>query len=209
MNIKINDEKKLRELSGEFGQKPEDFLNAVVDGLSFPPGFKNESIKSSFSTALHRALWGSYNSAKLEEAIYEILGRYDYHIDDGEIDFETRTCWFHMYFTDNEKKLDLDEVHFQLNEGSSALVSATKTLEGISDWKNLESAQGAASEDMFQYLDDPLEIQLEFQDVYEHDGKEYLPMVLTVEEEEVSYLPKLDAVDNVLHEIEHKFRKAL
>ena len=209
MDIEIHDEKKLKELADEFGEKPEDFLNNVVEGLSFPPGFKNESIKSSFSTALHRALWGSYNSAKLEEAIYEILGKYDYHIDDGDIDFETRTCWFHMYFTENEKKLDLDEVHFQLNDGSSALVLVTKTLEGISDWKNLESAQAAASEDMFQYLDDPREIELEFGDMYDHDGKEYLTITLTVEDEDVSYLPKLDELDNTLHEIEHKFRKAL
>jgi len=180
VNVKIRDEEKLKKLADEFGQEPEDFINNVVSGLSLPPGFKNESIKSSFATALHRALWGSYNSAKLEESIYEILGRYDYHIDDGEIDFETQTCWFHMYFTDNEKKLDLDEVHFQLNEGSSAQVSVTKTIEGISEWKNIESAQAIASEDLWQYLNDPRNIELEFHDVYEHDGKYFLPMELTV-----------------------------
>lgn len=209
MNIKINDEKRLKELADEFGEKPEDFLNNVVKGLHFRPEFKNESIKSSFSTALHRALCGSYNTTKLEQSIYEILGRYDYHIDDWEIDFKTRTCWFHMYFTDNKKKLDLDEVHFQLNEGSGALVFVKKSIEVVSDWKNLESACAAASKDLSQYLDGPSESWLEFDEIYDHEGKKYLPMILTVKDGDISYIPKLDALDNALHKIEPKFRKAL
>ena len=62
---------------------------------------------------------------------------------------------------------------------------------------------------MWQYLDDPRNIELEFHEIFDYDNKEYLPMELAVEDEDIAYLPKLDQIDNTLHEIEHKFRKAL
>jgi len=66
-----------------------------------------------------------------EEEIYSILGKYDYHLEDGGIDFENRSCWFRMYFTGDEKKIDLDSVHFQINDGGGALVTVERTLEDI------------------------------------------------------------------------------
>jgi len=197
---------KIEELSEEFNQDPKSFVIDLFECLSFPPGFKEEARKSSFKTALSRALHGSLFARKLEEEVYAILGKHDYHIDDGEIDLENRTCWFRMYFSDDEKKIDLTSLHFELEEGSSAIILLERILEDFSNWENFEAAQAAAKEETQNHFDDPRELELEFSEGYDDNS---VDMMLTIEDEEVSYLPKLTEINKAMDEMEYKFRKAL
>lgn len=205
MKIDIKDEKRLKELAKEFNLSPAKFLNNIVDGLSFPPGFKDEARKSSLKTAVHRALWGSYYARKLEEEVYAILGKHDYHIDDGEIDLEKRTCWFNMYFSSDEKLIDLDSIHFQLNEGSSALVAAQRTIDEISSWDKIEEAQSAVTEAAGDHFSDSRDLDIEFHEIDENS----IAIEITIEDEDVVYLPKLKEINKAMDEIEYKFRKVL
>jgi len=186
---------------------PTIFLNTVIENFVAPPGFMNEAKKSSFGTALHRALWGSYYARMIEEEIYSILGKHDYHIEDGEINFKNRSCWFSMYFTADEKIIDLDSVHFQLNDGGGALVTVERTIDEIyyNDEDKLDDAESRALE-ILQSEFDALHDNFHFHDPIEENE---LTMELRIDEENVSYLPKLKELNDVMNKIEYVVRDSL
>jgi len=205
LDIKIKDTKKLKELAKEFHLAPAKFLNDVVDDLSFPPGFKEEARKYSFKTVLHRALWSSYYAKKLEEEVYSILGKYDYHIEDGEIDLKERTFWFRMYFTTDEKIMDMDAVHIQFDAGR-ALVSVERTLDELSDLDRLNEAEQKANEELEGHFGDAEEVDFEFQEPF--DGNS-VTMELTIADSDYHYLPDLKEINDVLDKLEYIIRKSL
>ena len=207
MDIKIKEPKKLKELAKEFHRTPTSFINDIIEGFAYPPGFKEEVRKNSFRFAFARALWRSYYGQKLEEEIYEVLGKYDYHIEDGEIDLQKRTCWFSLAFSADEKHVDLDSVHVQLDEGSAALVTVTRTIDQVSlDGKKLKAAEKVAWEELSGEFSDAPNVEFEFWDPMSDNE---ITMELRVDEEHFSYLPKLKELNEVMDKIEYTVRKIL
>lgn len=205
LDVKIKDTKKLKELAKEFHLTPSKFLNDVVESLSFPPGFKDEARKYAFKTVLHRALWSSYYAKMLEEEVYGILGKYDYHIEDGGIDLKERTFWFRMYFTTDEKIIDMDAVHIQFDTGR-ALVAVERTLEELPNLNMLDEAEGKANEELEEYFGDVEEVTFEFQEPVDENS---VTMELTITDSDYHYLPDLKEINEVLDKIEYIIRKSL
>lgn len=110
-----------------------------------------------------------------------------------------------MYFSSDEKLIDLDSVHFQLNEGSSALVTAQRTIDEISSWDKIEEAQSAVTEAVGDYFSDSRDLDIEFHEIDENS----IAIEITIEDEDVVYLPKLKEINKAMDEIEYKFRKVL
>lgn len=205
MNIKIKNVKKIKELAKEFHRSPAAFLNDVVEGLSFPPGFKEEVRKYSFETVIHRALRSSFYAKKLEEEVYSILGKYDYHIEDGEIDLKERTFWFRMYFTTDEKIIDMDAVHIQFDTGR-ALVSVERILDELPTIDKLEEAEESVNDELEGHFGDVRAVEFEF---HEPIDKNSVTMELTIEDGDYRYLPNLKEINDVLDELEYIIRKTM
>ncbi len=205
MDIKIKDTKRLKELAKEFHRTPATFINDIIDGFSYPPGFKEEAQKHSFKTVLHRALWSSYYGKMLEEEVYSILGKYDYHIEDGEIDLKERTFWFRMYLTTDEKKIDMDAVHIQFDTGR-ALVAVERTLEEIPNLDRLDEAEQKVREELDGEFGDAEEVDFEFHDPLVENS---VTMELTISDSDYHYLPDLKEINDVLDKLEYITRKNL
>ncbi|MDE1764946.1 MAG: hypothetical protein KGI27_01595 [Thaumarchaeota archaeon] len=184
---------------------PTTFINDVIEGFSYPPGFKEEAQKHSFKTVLHRALWSSYYGKMLEEEVYSILGKYDYHIEDGGIDLKERTFWFRMYLTTDEKKIDMDAVHIQFNTGSS-LVSVERTLEEVSNLDKLDDAEASVREELEGSFGDAEQVEFEFQEPLDENS---ITMELTISDADYHYLPDLKEINDVLDKLEYIVRKSL
>jgi len=207
MKIDIRDEEKLKKLEDEFHESPEDIINYMLDSFN-EYQFLEIARKSSLKTALYRHSGNLMIVKGLEYEIYEIFGEYDYHIDDCGFDFVNKTFWFLMYVSGDEKKIDLDEMHFQLNEGSSVQVSVKKSIEGISNWEKLDKAIDNAKVELSNHFTDNENTRIEFMDIMD-DEDDYIEMEITIGDTDIGYLPKLDECDRVMTEIEHSFRKAL
>ncbi len=207
MKINIKDEEKLKKLAEEFHESEDDIVNYMLDSFN-ENQFKEIARKSSLKTALYRHSHNLMTIRGLEYEIYAILGEYDYHIEDSGFDFKNKTFWFLMDVSEDEKKIDLDQVHFQINEGSSVQISVKKFINKISNWDKLDDAIDVAKEGLTNHFLDCDHVLLEFDERLD-DEDDYIGMEINIGDFQIEYIPKLDECDKVMTEIEHKFRKAL
>jgi hypothetical protein len=141
----------------------------------------------------------------LEEEVYSILGKYDYHIEDGEIDLKERTFWFKMYFTTDEKKIDMDAVHIQFDTGR-VLVAVERTLDEVSNLDSLDEADQKVREELDGEFGNAEEVEFEFQDPLDENS---VTMELTISNSDYHYLPDLKEINDVLDKLEYIIRKSL
>jgi len=207
MKIDIRDKEKLKKLEDEFHESPEDIINYMLDSFN-EHQFLEIARKSSLKTALYRHSHNLMTVKGLEYEIYEILGDYDYHIEDCSFDFNNKAFWFVLAVSEDEKKIDLDEIHFQLNEDGSVQISVKKFIEGTFCWDKLDDAIVVAKEEMTNHFLDNEYVSINFDDVL-NDEDDYIGMEIMIGDNDIKFVPKLDECDRVMTEIEHHFRKAL
>ena len=194
-------------LENEFHESPEDIINYILDSFN-DHQFLEITRKSSLKTALYRHSGNLMIVKGLEYEIYEIFGHYDYHVDDYEFDFANKTLWFLMYVSADEKRIDLNEIHFQLNECSSVQVSVKKFIDRISSWEKLDKAIDNAKEELTNHFLDSEHTRIEFMDIMD-DKDDSIEMEIMIGDFKIRYLLKLYECDRVVTEIEYSFRKAL
>ncbi|MEP0825882.1 MAG: hypothetical protein HRF40_10380, partial [Nitrososphaera sp.] len=127
MNIKIDDRKGLNEICTKYHTTPDDLFNDFLQALySTPPGFEDTVKRTSFSSALSRAIWNSLVAESVIMQVEQQLGKHEYdYIEDGEIALDERSFWFRISIGENEKLVDIDTIHVQYDKGE-ALVAAER-----------------------------------------------------------------------------------
>lgn len=207
MNVKVKDSEKLKELAKKYHLTPAGLVNAFVEALpAAHRSFGDVAKKTSFRRALGMALWNSEFAYGIFQTIEQQLGKHDYEgIEDFGFDPEERSFWFVIDIGENEKTVDIDQIHVQNGPGG-AVLSVKRTVEGI-----------YATEDEWEEIKEALP-DYDLEDSYSSEADEVLgerfPDSITIdlnfrELEDFEEMPTLVEANDQLNEVERAIRDFL
>lgn len=211
MEVKIKDAKKLKELAKKYHQTPAALVNAFIEALpAAHRSFDEVAKKTSFRRALGMALWNSEIAYGILQTIEQQLGKHDYEsIEDFGFDPQERSFWFLIDISENEKVVDIDQIHVEVNPGS-AILSVMRWVEGIyatdEEWDEIRAA-------LPEY-----DLPYDLDDSHSDEGGEILgkkyPDSITIdltfrELEDFSEMPTLVEANEQLNEVERSIRQIL
>lgn len=207
MDVKVKDGKKLKELAKKYHMTPAGLVNAFVEALpAAHRTFDEVAKKTSFRRALGMALWNSEFAYGILSTIEQQLGKHNYEsIEDFGFNPRERSFWFLIDIGENEKVVDIDQIHVEVNPGS-AVLSVKRWVEGIyatdEEWDEIRAALPEYDLDD-SYSDEGVELL----------GKTY-PDSITIdltfrEMEEFEEMPALVEANEQLNEVERAIREFL
>ncbi|MFY3739841.1 MAG: hypothetical protein HMLIMOIP_000260 [Candidatus Nitrosomirales archaeon] len=233
MQVKIKDDNLLQEICKRINKSPGTIVNELVESLDFlPDEIVSECRDVSFRDILMDYFCDSISGKELNQELSAILGEYRYYVYKMEIDFLRMGFNFVIYFKHNEKRINIDEIGLGITpvriemlilrdvEGVKLPSRTVKVVDDTEfvDYPRLRSLE----EELNAKIRDPCVWHdfmggAEFDQVIikdislSSDGRADNSVVigLTVKEENLANIPKLEHLNKVLDLAEKMVRDGL